>query len=733
MENNWYIGETSLDPGALHHMETIFTIGNGYLGTRGAFEEGHPGSWPATFVHGVFDDVPLVHTELVNTPNWLPFRLFVDGEGFRMDRGTVCAYRRDLNLQTGVLTRSLRWRSPADHTTDVRIERFASLADPHLMGIRFHATPLDLEVQLSFRAGLDGHVDNQGWTHWQVVDQDAVGQQGAYLHVRARGSGIELCQVCHLTVRGGTDVTYAHRDCDAAPAAVARLTVRPGETVVADKLVALVTSREVDDVCGAALARAQSAADRGYDDLRADSDAAWASEWESCNVTIEGDDEADRALRYGLFQLLIAAPRHDDRVSIPAKTLSGFGYRGHVFWDTEIFILPFFTFTQPRIARNLLMYRYHTLPGARRKAREYGYEGALFAWESADTGDETTPRLVPSPEGDLIRIWTGDIQHHISADVAYGVMQYWRVTGDDAFMRDHGAEIVLDTARFWGSRAEWNAARGRYEITDVIGPDEHHEHVDNNAYTNRMARWNLEAALEVLAWLRREHAGKAAQLKFHLDLTADRLARWADVIGCLYLPHDPETGLIEQFDGFLSLEAVELDDYEPRSHSMQAELGVEGIQNYQVIKQPDVLMLLYLLRDAYGEKTLRINWDYYLPCTDLSHGSSLGPSIHAALAARLGESKWAYEQFIHAAELDLKNLRGNTVDGIHAASAGGVWQSVVFGFAGLKLGAEGYSVTPSLPSHWKRLKLSFRHRGERIDLVLSNHDADEGGDIELRH
>lgn len=711
-------------------METIFTIGNGYLGTRGAFEEGYPDDWPATFVHGVFDDVPLVHTELVNVPNWLPFVLFVNGEQLGMDRGTIHSYRRELNLRTGVLTRFLRWRSPADQTVDVTIERFASLADRHLLVIRYRVTPLDFEGQLAFHAGLNGHVDNQGWTHWELMDQDALEQQAAYLRVRTRCSGLELCQAYRLTVCGANDVTYAYRDCRGAPATMARLTVGCGESVTAEKVVALVTSREVDAVRPVALSWLESAADRGYDDLRASNDAAWESEWEVCNVTIEGDDEADRAVRYNLFQLLIAAPRDDERVSIPAKTLSGFGYRGHVFWDTEIFILPFFTFTQPRIARNLLMYRYHTLPGARREARKNGYEGAMFAWESAVTGEEITPRLVPGPEGDLIRIWTGDIQHHISADVAYGVMQYWHATGDDAFMRDYGAEIVLDTAIFWGSRLEWNEERGRYEISDVIGPDEYHEHVDNNAYTNHMARWNLEAALDVLAWLRREHERKAAEMEAHLGLTEDRLARWADAVGCLYLPHDPETGFIEQFDGFLDLESVDLADYEPRSHAMIAELGVEGIQGYQVIKQPDVLMLFHLLDDAYDRETLRVNWDYYIPRTDLTHGSSLGPSIHTALAARLGESGWAYEQFMHAAEMDLKDFRGNTADGIHAASAGGVWQSVVFGFAGLEIDEGGYSISPHLPSHWRRLKLSFHYRGEKIDLVLSNQDPDEGGDPE---
>ncbi|MCK4314465.1 MAG: glycoside hydrolase family 65 protein, partial [Anaerolineae bacterium] len=553
------------------------------------------------------------------------------------------------------------------------------------------------------------------------LSKGAIGQQGAYLHVRTRNSGIKLCEACHLTVSGGADAKYVHLDCDSAPTVVARLAVQPGEQVMADKLVALVTSREEDDVRGAALSRLEEAVVRGYDDLRAANETAWEREWEVCNVTIEGDDEADLALRYNLFQLLIAAPRHDEWVSIPAKTLSGFGYRGHVFWDTDIFIVPFFTYTRPEIARNLLLYRYHTLPGARRKAKENGYEGAMFAWESAGTGDETTPRWGYASDGEPVRIWCGDIEHHISADVAYAVHEYWRVTGDDGFMRDYGAEILLDTARFWGSRVEWNGERGRYEINDVIGPDEYHDHVNNNVFTNRLAHWNLETALEVLAWLRREFPEKAAELGAHLDLTQERLAHWTDVIGCLYIPHDPETGLMEQFEDFFDLIDVDLADYEPRHHSMQVELGIKGLQSYQVLKQPDALMLLYLLRDRYDQETLRVNWDYYTPRTDLTYGSSLGPAIQALLAAWLGEPEVAYGHFMHAAWTDLQDVRGNAADGIHAALAGGLWQAVVFGFAGLRLSGEGYTATPQLPARWKHLSFSFLHQGEKIDLVLPRH------------
>jgi trehalose/maltose hydrolase-like predicted phosphorylase len=721
--DNWHVIETESDPQTHHHKETVFTIGNGYLGTRGAFEERYPGDRPATLVHGVFDAVPIGKTELANAPNWLVFILLVNGERFRLDRGTVLSYHRDLDLRAGVLTRSVRWRSPGGHTVDLAIERFASLADRHLLGIRYQVTALDFEGIVELRAGLDGHMLNPEIYHWHMEDQGAAGDQGVYLHVRTRSSDVELCEACHLVVSGGTGVRYTRLDCDGAPAVVASLNVRPGDRIVADKLVALVTSREADDVRQMALAKLEEAIAWGYDDVRSANDAAWASEWEACNVVIEGDDGADLAVRYSLFQLLVAAPRHDDRVSIPAKALSGFGYRGHVFWDTEIFIIPFFTITRPEIARDLLMYRYHTLPAARRKAEESGYEGALFAWESADTGDETTPRVVPGPDGELVRIWTGDIQHHISADVAYATMRYWQITGDDAFLRDYGAEIVLDTARFWGSRAEWNAQQSRYEINDTIGPDEYHEHVNNSIFTNCMARWSLETGLELLDWLRREYPGRAAELEARLCLTQEHLAHWADVIGYLYVPYDPETGLMEQFEGFFDLDDIDLSEYKSRNTSMQMLLGVEETQRYQVIKQPDVLMLLYLLEDRYGPDVLQINWDYYTPRTDHIYGSSLGPAIQALLAARLGEVALAYNHFIHAARTDLQDVRGNAADGIHAATAGGLWQAVVFGFAGLRVGEKGYTVTPHLPAHWERLSISFRYRGEHVHLILSHEDS----------
>lgn len=720
--NRWKIIETEFDPQKLAKSETVFTIGNGYLGTRGAFEEGYPGDQPATLVNGLFDDAPIVFTELANVPNWLDFALYVDGQRFRLDQGQILDYHRELDLRTATLRRLVRWRSPKGQTLSVRIERFASLADEHILAIRYEVQAVDFAGTLEFRAGLPGYVDNAGLLHWQWIDQGNPQPDTAYLHLQTKATRLPLVAACRLSLPDVQESGTAYWDSLWHPTLAARLNLQESESAAAEKIVTLYTGLDgATDLQAVALARLEDAARQGYHALHAAHAAAWALDWEACDVTIEGDEQADQALRYELFSLLIAAPRHSDRVSIPAKTLSGFGYRGHVFWDTEIFILPFFTFTRPAIARNLLMYRYHTLSGARRKAESSRYEGAMYAWESAASGDECTPRWVPLPGStELVRIWPGDIEHHISADVAYAVYQYWQVTGDDGFLRDYGAEIILDTARFWGTRAEWNEALGRYEISDVIGPDEYHDHVNNNVYTNGMARWNLQAAFKVLAWLETHAPERAATLQTELDLTPQRLDHWREVIDRLYLAYDPDSRLFEQFTGYYQLLYQPLESYEPRQISMQALLGVQGAQAWQYIKQPDVLMLLYLLDDPALDGALQANWDYYTPRTDLSHGSSLGPAIMAALAARkgIGNVETAYQQFIHAALTDLEDNRHNTRDGFHAATAGGLWQAVVQGFGGLDISGPEPAARPNLPRHWRSLRFNVQVRGKRYEFNL---------------
>jgi trehalose/maltose hydrolase-like predicted phosphorylase len=728
MDTNWLVRETKFLRTALRPQESVFTIGNGYFSTRGAFEEGMLGDLPATLIHGVFDDAPIVETELANAPDWLPLTPTIGDERVQLDAGHLLRYERMLNLWNGVLTRAFRWQSPAGRTVDICYERFISLADKNVMVIRCQITPVDFSGPLAFYAALDGTVDNLGLQHWNKVEQGQTDRQTVFLQSATRATGIMLCEATRLQVDGAADVAYEVSQRENVPTVVARFWAEQNQTITAQKAVTLFTSYDVGrNTRAAALAKLAEVTrqEHAYERLLEASAQAWAKYWADSDVEIMGDDEAQVATRYMIFQLLIAAPHDDEYVSIAAKTLSGFGYRGHVFWDTELFILPFFTLTQPQIARNLLLYRYHMLGGARRKAQDGGYKGTQYPWESAMTGEEVTPRWVPAPTGhpdgqQQARVWTGDLEIHISADIAYAVWQYWCATGDEAFMTHYGAEIILGTAVFWGCRAEWDNKAEHYEFTHVIGPDEYHEHVDNNFFTNYMAKWHLQLALDIMTWLHKRDPQKGAELTERLALTPTMFDHWRHIIDKLYLGHAPDGKVFEQFEGYFARRDVNLATLEPRDRSVQALLGIKATNETQVLKQPDVLMLLYLLPDKFDEATVRANWDYYTPRTDLTHGSSLTPGIQTILACRLGDPELAYPFYMQATLVDLKDLRLNTEHGIHGATAGSVWQAAVFGFGGLRLTDKGVAAAPRLPAHWQRLRFKLFYHGKQHEFVFDN-------------
>ncbi|MEA5592880.1 beta-phosphoglucomutase [Rivularia sp. UHCC 0363] len=716
----WKIIETSFNPQELHHKETVFTLGNGYLGVRGSFEEGYTHDHAGTIINGVYDDVAIAATEIVNCPNWLPLSIKIAGETFRMDSGEILEYKRQLDMRLGIVSRDVRWRSPSGHQIELHFERFVSLASQHFLAVRCEITSLDFAGEVEVTAGFEAEPHTLGIEHWQTLKAGGT-DKIIWLHSKTLHSEIELGMAAKLVVENEAD-TFA-REVECSSELTRKFQIEPGETVSLEKIVAVYTSRETSTPAEIALIDLVEAP--SYSTLLATHIAAWERVWRTSDVIIEGDEKAQLSVRYNIFQILAATPRHNDKVSIPPKTLSGFEYRGHIFWDTEIFILPLLTFTQPALARNLLNYRYHTLPGARRKAQQLGYKGAMFAWESAITGDEVTPQWVHDPNGKLVRIWCGELEIHINADIAYASWNYWQHTGDNQWMSDYGAEIILDTAVFWESRVTWNEQRQSYDILNVIGPDENHEQVDNNAFTNVMVRWHLQTVGAVWEWLTANYPQKAAQLAVKLNIVPQRLENFAFIANNIYLNHDLKTGLIEQFDGFFNLEYVNLDHYEPRSKSMQGILGVEETQATQILKQPDVLMLFYLMRDQFDLKTIAKNWDYYTPRTDHVYGSSLGPAINAIIACDLNQTTEAYTHFMRAALVDLDNVRGNATQGIHSASAGGVWQAVVFGFAGIRITENGITTNPNLPSHWKRLKFRLKWQNQWYQVDLNANQADE--------
>jgi trehalose/maltose hydrolase-like predicted phosphorylase len=421
-------------------------------------------------------------------------------------------------------------------------------------------------------------------------------------------------------------------------------------------------------------------------------------------------------MRFAVYHLTSAANPEDERVSVGARGLTGDAYFGHVFWDTEIYLLPFYVAVWPEAARALLMYRYHTLPGARAKADAMGYKGALYAWESADTGEETTPERVVGPGGEVIDILTGRMEHHVSADIAYAVWRYWRATGDDGFFIDAGAEILLETARFWASRAV-PKGDGQRHIRHVIGPDEYHEDVDDNAFTNVMARWNIARGLEAIEVMRARWPDRAAALWGRLALGEPELADWRDAVGRIVTGLDPATGLYEQFAGYHKLEPLDVSPYADREMPIDVVIGRERVQRSQVVKQADVVALLALLPDEFPGAAAKANFRYYEP--RCAHGSSLSAGFHALTAARLGETETALRFLREAATADLE-LDPNSAGGIRIAGLGSLWQAVVLGFAGLDLMGDVLGLDPKLPPHWRSLSFRVHWRGRIVQIAISS-------------
>ena len=677
----WIIEETSFTPAREHEMESLFTVGNGFVGTRGSLSEGDGLSSPATFVAGVFDAAGDTIPGLVTVPDWTHMALAVEGRAVRLDVGRRLEHRRILDLRQAILWREWRQEDPAGRVTQMVGLRLASAADRHLLIQSARFRPENYSGEVTLDTTIRGPL------------------------IQRTSTGTTIAMAARTRLGRGDEVAAAAVDAD-SPA----MTVAIGEVYAIDRMVAVHTSRSPGDPEALARGHVEGAVLRDIADHIEDHRRVWLERWARSDIRIEGDADALKAARFAIYHLISAANPEDERTSIGARALTGHAYRGHVFWDTEIFMLPFFILTWPAAARSMLMYRSHTLPAARTRAAAAGWRGALYAWESADTGEDVTPSVVVRPGGEVERVLTGEQEQHISADIAYAVWSYWTATRDEAFLLEAGAEIILETARFWASRVE-RGDDGLYHIRGVIGPDEYHETVDDNAYTNAMARWNLTTGQEVAALIAGRWPDRWRDLSADIGLAADEPATWTAIADSLYTGFDEATGLIEQFRGYFDLEDIDLAALEPRSAPVDVVLGRERVQRSQLIKQADVVMLLHLFPDAWPIDVQAANFRYYEP--RCGHGSSLSPAIHALVAARLGDMDLASRYFRQAATIDLADNMGNAAGGVHAAALGGLWQAIVFGFGGLDLTEDGPRTRPHLPPGWSALSMEITWRGQR--------------------
>ncbi len=732
---DWLIVQKRYRPDETPKYETLFTLANGFMGTRGAYEEPVPRSHPATYIAGVFDRTMTFNEELANAPNWLGLEVRINGELMSPHTGKLLSCMRWLDMRNGILARRMRWRDGVGRITRLETLRLVHLCDKHRALIRGVVVPENHDAHVEIFSQIDGTAANTTlspiiWVrHFVPRRAESLASGGMYLEAETFSSRIAVGVASNLVVEGEES-----RHVDIVPNKVVERVAADGPRGTAlsfAKHICVFTSRETKNVRARALAELRAMKRDGAEAIVRAHCSAWHEAWASADVEISGDRESQRAVRFSIFHLLGLANERDD-VSVAAKGLHGDGYRGHVFWDTEMFILPFYIYTNPRAARTQVMYRLRRLDAAKANAAKNGFRGVQFPWESATTGAEVTPANWYDPItliGEEIRVQ--EQQHHVTADVAYGLDHYLRATGERRFLVEHAAELFVETARFWASRVRLDARKKRYVVTHVIGPDEAHEDVDNNRYTNRLAAWSLLRGCEAVEELRRRAPREWRRLNVRLRVQARELANWRRIARRMWYPPTSSRGVLEQHEGYFKLRPARLrfDENDmpvlprpPREKSGSTRKGLgttqETLASTQLIKQADIVLLQYLFPDDFDLRSKRVNYAYYAPRT--THLSSLSPSTYAIMGVEVGDMREARRNFRRTAFMDLDNHQGSAAKGIHAAALGGTWMAVVNGFGGMRPAGDGtLSFAPRLPEQWRRLRFRIHWRGARLELTCT--------------
>jgi trehalose/maltose hydrolase-like predicted phosphorylase len=739
--------------------EALTSTGNGYFCTRGAaeWEDAHGAHYPGTYAHGAYNREttvmggrPVLNEDLVNLPNWLVLKLRIEGdEAIGLEDVELLTYRHELDIRNAVVKRELRFRDSTGRETTLLSRRFVSMAHVHQAAIEWTLTPENWSGRAEIITALDGRVTNRGVAryrelegrHLDPVSPRTFGAEVIAVKVQTRQSNLFVAEAARTRVYRGEDLVEVQRSLyqmEDYIQQVLAFDVRQDEPVRVEKMVAFYTShdRAINETLGSA---GKSAANYPSFALALERHSrAWEELWDVCDLRLPSNQRVQLLLRFHISHILQVCSRHtaDLDAGVPARGLNGEAYRGHVFWD-ELYVYPFLSFRLPEITRELLMYRYRRLGEARAAARDAGFRGAMFPWQSGSDGTEETQTVHLNP---LSGRWEPDLSHnqrHVNAAISYNVWSYFEATQDLTFLRDYGAEMMLEIARFWVSIAHFNPERDRYEIHGVMGPDEFHEKypgaaeggLRNNAYTNVMVAWSCETAVKVLALLPQS---RREALRARLGLSDEEIATWQRMSRKMFVPFHGD-GIISQFEGYEDLEELDWDAYRDKYDSVQRLdriLRAEGDDpdRYKLAKQADTVMLFFLFSDRelrrlfeqlgyeYRPDTARKNIDYYDKRT--SHGSTLSFVAHAgALAAIDPRSSW--ERFLVALESDVGDVQGGTTkEGIHMGVMSGTLDLIQRGFVGSEIRDGVLYFDPKLPDQLEGLSFSMQFHRTPIRVTL---------------
>lgn len=766
--STWTLAYDSFVPEEEGLREALTSTGNGYFCSRGAAEwadaiierRDDPGPYyPGTYMHGGFNRLatmmggrPVVNEDFVNLPNWLVMKLRIEGgEPFTLDNVEVLSYRHDFDIRNCMVKRTVRFRDAAGRETTLASRRFVSMASMHEAGIEWTITPENWSGRLEVISGLDGRVHNWGVAryreleshHLVPVSTGDVGDEGISLLVQMNQSRIYVANAARTRVYGELEVLAVDRGLHREDGYIHQtlgFDVQQGVPTRVEKMLAFYTSR--DNAISEPLVNAERAVARFTDFAHAFDQHArtWDHLWAACDIEVPKDDRVQMIVRLHINHILqCCSPNTVDLdAGVPARGLNGESYRGHIFWD-ELYIYPFINTRIPEITRSLLMYRFRRLDEARALAKEAGYKGAMFPWQSGSDGTEETQVVHLNPKSGS---WDPDFSHnqrHVNAAIFFNIWQYYQMTGDDAFLSAYGGEMLLEIARFWAGIAHYNPERDRYEIHGVMGPDEFHESVygsdehglPNNAYTNLMVAWICEVAQEVLSVL---PESRRDTLRETLDITDDEVRLWSDMSHKMFVPFHGD-GLITQFEGYENLEELDWDAYREKYdniHRMDRILKAEGDtpDKYKVAKQADTLMLWYLHSEAelkrmfgrlgyeYANDTARKNIDYYYD--RCSHGSTLSLIVHADIEANLHPTA-SWDMFIRALESDVADIQGGTtLEGIHMGVMAGTLDLIQRGYMGVEIRKGALTFNPKLTDKLDGISYTMLFRGTPIRVKLSD-------------
>jgi alpha,alpha-trehalose phosphorylase len=735
--DDWRIRETRYSERYSPRAETAFSLSNGYVGIRGTLDEGRPSLSPGTFVNGFHETWPIVHAEeayglartgqtIVNVPDATVIRLYVDDEPLFVPTARLRRHERVLDMRAGTLTRELKWSTAAGKHVTVRSCRIVSFEHRHLVAILYEVVvdegaPITITSQILNRQdGQQGDGDGRSGAadprlarqfEHRVLNAEVAeaGEGRMRLGYRTVNSGMTLA-VCaaHVIETAASYETVESVNGDRGELAI-EVDAEPGVPFRMVKYIAYQSSRtepsrELVTRCERTLERAVR---EGFQALRGSQRARLDRFWETADVRVDAGPESPRlqqAVRWNLFQVAQATLRAEGS-GVPAKGLTGQAYGGHYFWDTEIYLLPFLAYTQPRIARNLLRFRHSMLPRARKRARELGHRGAMFPWRTIN-GEEASAYYQ-----------AGTAQYHINADIAYAIRRYVQAHGDVDFLVEAGAEMLVETARLWADLGFYSD-EGEFHIHGVTGPDEYTTVVNDNAYTNLMARLNLRYAAATIRLLRAERPDAYSALAAELELAMDEVSEWERAAAVMHVPFDSRRGVHPQDAGFLDREVWDLEATPDDHFPLLLHYHPLVIYRHQVIKQADVVLAMFLLDDEFDAGAKAANYAYYDRIT--SGDSSLSACVQSIVATEVGNELDALEYFRYALLMDLADASGNASDGVHIASSAGVWQALVFGFGGVREHRGKLSITPRLPAAWRSLAFSLRFGESTLQVELSH-------------